>query len=462
MYKYLLIILLLFFITFSSQINAGEHSLDEFQSLVKTETWTEIWLDGDGNPVSFQVEGELWTSAFQAAINKYKFLQIPDRKEPYYLEGPLILKSGCRIKADSGAEIRLKPECNTCMVRNENILNFSEKQVSKNISPDTEIDIEGGIWTTLATGAKQNNGNSRGFSSKINPVPGTHGVILLHNVEKVSVKNITVRQSKPFAIHVGNARNFVIDGLKLDQHRRDGVHVNGPSSEGHIRNVSGDSHDDTVALNAWEWRNYTPSFGPIHHISIKKVSGSVNRPSADSIRLLPGVKQFKDGSSIDCTIDDIEINEITNIREFKFYDQPNLEVGRDKDYSLDLGKMNNIHLHQLTFNRPGVIQIACNLTGLRIEDVNLNFTPKPDYKLVEIGPMSMTWRANPDPSRWVEIFSPDRDVTVRNFHLGNVSIDGKIVSDAKSKFIQVKDQQVNSDYPKTTPKGGTGKAVLIR
>ena len=41
-----------------------------------------------------------------------------------------------------------------------------------------------------------------------------------------------------------------------------------------------------------------------------------------------------------------------------------------------------------------------------------------DYKLVEIGPMSATWKYQPDdPSKWVEVFSPDRDVTVRNFHL---------------------------------------------
>src|SRR5205823_3187528 len=104
------------------------------------------------------------------------------------------------------------------------------------------------------------------FSSKQQPVPGTHGVILLHNVSKVSVRNVTVRQSRAFAVHLGNVRDFLVEGIRLDRHWRDGVHVNGPASNGVIRDVSGDSFDDTVAIAAWDWRNYAPSFGPIHNL----------------------------------------------------------------------------------------------------------------------------------------------------------------------------------------------------
>ena len=60
------------------------------------------------------------------------------------------MKSGQKLTADAKAEIRLKPGTNTCMVRNENIVGFADKPVPEDTQPDTDITIEGGIWTTLA------------------------------------------------------------------------------------------------------------------------------------------------------------------------------------------------------------------------------------------------------------------------------------------------------------------------
>lgn len=90
-------------------------------------------------------------------------------------------------------------------------------------------------------------------------------VLFLGNMaaRNVTVRNVTVRQSRPFTIHLGNIRDFTVDGLTLDRHGRDGVHVDGPASDGIIRNVGGDSHDDPVSLTAWDWRQYSASFGPV-------------------------------------------------------------------------------------------------------------------------------------------------------------------------------------------------------
>ena len=445
-----------------SNVCAAEEFLTEFKSLIHRDTWSENWTDSDGQLVQREVSDEIYTLAFQAAIDKYKHLHIKARKKPYYLDGPLILRSGDSIKADPTAEIRLLPNTNTCMVRNENIVGFAKQAVPAALTPDRNISIEGGIWTTLANGDPKSNGNLRGHSSKKNYVPNTHGVILFQNIADLSVRNITVRKSKPFAIHLGNANNFLIDGLKLDHHGRDGVHVNGPSSNGVIRNVSGSSHDDTVALNAWEWRNYAPSYGPIHNVVIENISGAeVNIPSANSIRLLPGVKQFSDGKTLECSIHDIVIQNIRDIKEFKMYDQPNLEHGREHDYSLTLGRLRNIYLKNLEFSRPGVIQIAAQVEQLHVNDVKLNFNPTANFKLVEIGPMSRTWRHTDDPTHWVEIFSPDRDVTVKNFSLKQVKVNGQLVAEPQARFVQVRDQQLNPDYPNTTPRGGIGKARLL-
>jgi hypothetical protein len=432
---------------------------------VRTGTWTETWPDKDGQLQTMEVTAELWTEAFQADLDAEGRLHIPAREKPYYLDGPIVLKSGQKLTADAKAEIRLKPGSNTCMVRNQNIVGFAEKPVPEDSQPDSDITIEGGIWTTLASGVKDNHGNQRGHSSKLKPVPGTHGVILLHNVRKVSVRNVTVRQSRPFAIHLGNIRDFTVDGLTLDRHGRDGVHVDGPASDGVIRNVSGDSHDDPVSLTAWDWRQYSASFGPIHHLTIEHITGAPeDKRSTDAIRLLPGIKGFSDGTTLDCPIHDISLRHITDIRDFKLYDQPNLEVGRANDFSAGIGTLRNIVFENLTFNRPGSIQVHANTDGLTVRNVNVNFQLPAGYHLVELGPKSATYKGAPgtDPAKWTEIFSPDLDCTVRN-----VSITGVRLRDSETdlpieQVVKVIEQKPNPDYPKTTPKGGTGKAILIR
>lgn len=459
------ILVLLVLLALPAVLHAAEEPLNGFRHLVRTETWTEKWPNASGQIESRSVTAEIWTSALQTVLDAQGSLHIPARQGPYYLDGPLVLKSGQKLTADPKAEIRLKPGSNTCMVRNENIVGFPDQPVPAETNPDTDIHIEGGIWTTLATARSETNGNARGHSAKRNPVFGTHGVILLHNVRRVSVKNITVRQSKPFAVHFGNAREFAVEGLTLDDHGRDGVHVNGPASHGVIRRVSGSSHDDPVALNAWEWKNYAPSYGPIHDVLVEDVSGAPDGVlAANAIRLLPGVKRFADDSTLDCSLQDITLRRITDIREFKLYAQPNLELGRDKDFSIGVGTLNRIRFEDLIFNRPGVIEVHANTDGLTIRNVKLTFPVATDYHLLAIGPKSQTYKYgnSADPARWTEIFSPDLDCTV-----SNLSVSGVHAGDSQDELpiervVQVIEQTLNPDYPKTTPRGGTGKGIWIR
>ena len=440
-------------------------ALHAAEGLLRTETWTENWPDAAGAMKTLTVTAEVWTQAMQADLDADGKLHIPAREKPYYLDGPIILKSGQKLTADAKAEIRLKPGCNTCMVRNEHIVGFADQPVPEETKPDTDITIEGGIWTTLTTSRTESNGNQRGNSSKLKPVPGTHGVILLHNVRHATVRNVTVRQRKPFAVHLGNIRDFTVDGLTLDRHGRDGVHVDGPASHGLIRNVSGDSHDDPVSLTAWDWRQYSASFGPIHHLTIERIIGAPDeKHGTDAIRMLPGVKRFSDGTTLDCPIHDITLRDITDIRDFKLYDQPNLEVGRDNDFSAGIGTLKNITFEKLTFNRPGSIQVHANTDGLTVRDVKLFFAPPANYRLIELGPKSATYKGAPgsDPSRWTEIFSPSLDCTVRD-----VSVTGVRLRDSQTdlpidQVVKVIEQNPNPDYPRTTPKGGTGKGIWIR
>ncbi|MHB8862569.1 MAG: right-handed parallel beta-helix repeat-containing protein [Pirellulaceae bacterium] len=444
-------------------------SVVEYEPLAVTESWTEVWPDADGKEATRSVHGRIWNAPIQAALSKYGAVFLPHCDAPYYLNEPIVLKSGQRLSADPRAEIRLVPGVNTCMVRNEHLVASQEGPVPADTRPDTQIVVEGGIWTTLATSETQSNGNVVGRSARQGEVPSCHGVLLFNNLRGLLVRNITIRQSRAHGVQLSNCGDFLVDGVTFEDHRRDGVHVNGPASYGVIRNICGVTGDDVVALNAWDWRNTAPTFGPIHHVLVESIHGNPLRVSTDEIRLLPGTKTFA-GGKLDCSIADCVLRDLHDIRTFKIYDQPNLELGRDNDFCDPIGTVRNVHFQKLIYNRPGPLQIAVNVEGLFVDDVQLNFDPHEpryrDFRLVEIGPMSQAYKVDPsDTSTWVELFSPDLDVTVRNFRLTNVRANrgnGLVpLTDAESQLVRVADQKPNPDYPKTTPRGGTGKARLI-
>lgn len=452
--------------------SAAPASVIEFQSLAAALSWTEIWPDGKGGEEQRPITAKVWNAAIQACLDKHGSVFLPASEIPYYLDGPIILKSGQRLSADRSAEIRLKPETNTCMVRNEHVVSGRAHALPADLQPDTDITIEGGIWTTLSTSPTQNNGNTRAWAQRgQNSAPGSYGLFLLENVARVRVRNVVIRQSKVFGLHLSAISDFLIENIRFERHGRDGVHVNGPARYGVIRNIHGVTADDLVALNAWDWLDSTVSFGSIDHILVEGITGApLSAGSVDAIRLLPGVKHFPDGSTLDCPVENCVLRDITDIREFKLYDQPNLELGRDKDFSEPMGTLRNIHLERLTFNRPGEINVATTTEDLTVKGVEFAFdgadAARRGYRLVVIGPMSMTWKNRADdPATWVEVFSPDRDVVVRGFSLSDVrmTVEGKAtpLPDAATSLVSVRDMQLNPDYPKTTPRGGTGKARLL-
>lgn len=431
----------------------------------------EIWPDAEGKETTRSVEARLWDAPIRAALesagNGTVFL--PKRDSPYYIHDPIVLKSGQHLWADRDTEIRLVPGASTCMVRNEHLVSGQAGPMPDDITPDTHIVIEGGVWTTLATTPTQSNGNDVGRSARQDEIPSCHGVIILNSVRGVVVRNVVVRQSRAHAIQLSNCHDFLVDGVTFEQHRRDGVHVNGPASYGVIRNIRGDTGDDMVALNAWDWCNTAPAFGPIHHILVEDVRGNPQLGGTDEIRLLPGTKTFADGTKLDCPVRDCIFRDLHDIRTFKIYDQPNLELGRDKDFCDPIGTVRNVHFRSLAFDRPGRFQVAAHVDGLSIEGVQLNLdldaADRQDYRLVEIGPMSQTCTFGADsPAGWVELFSPDRDVTIRGLRLANVQaqVTGAmaVLPDPEGRLVKVADQKPNPDYPNTTPRGGTGRVML--
>jgi hypothetical protein len=439
----------------------------DFESAASSASWSEVWPDGRGGEVSRPVTAKVWNAPIQAALAKHGNVFLPKRDAPYYLNDPIVLETGQRLYADRQAEIRLVPSTNTCMVRNRHLVSGQNGPIPADAVPDSGMLIEGGIWTTLATGQEQSNGNGQGWPSRQDRSLNCHGVILLSNVRGVVVRDVVIRQSRAHAVQLSNCSEFLVERVTFEEHRRDGIHINGPARYGVIRGIRGVTGDDFLALNAWDWSNTVPSFGSIDHILADGIYGNPRLGGTDEIRLLPGTKTFANGRKLDCPVADCVLRNLHDVRTFKIYDQPNLELGRDNDFSDPIGTIKNVTFEKLVFDRPGRFQIAANIEGLAVNDVQLNFDPKErKFKLIEIGPMSETYKIKPDdPKTWVELFSPDRDVTVRNFRLTNVRIRTarglEALPTAEVDLVSIADQKPNPDYPKSTPRGGRGRAIVV-
>ena len=71
-----------------------------------------------------------------------------------------------------------------------------------------------------------------------------------------------------------------------------------------------------------------------------------------------------------------------------------------------------------------------------------------------------------DPAKWAEIFAPDRDCTVCHLTVGRVRVRAADGTETPwqnpDALVRLIEQTPNPDYPKTTPKGGTGKGIWLR
>lgn len=449
---------------------ASSCDVSNYADRVRTGAFTEIWPDGAGQETPVEVQGAIWTAAIQASLDEHGAAYIPARESPYYLDGPLVLRSGHRLLVADSAEIRLKPGTGTCMVRNERMLSGQEGAVGIPAEADHDIWVSGGIWTTLATSASQANGNASARSDADGAIH-SHGVFSFNTVRRIRLTNITIRQCKPHGIQMSNCEQFLIEGVRFENHRRDGVHINGPACFGVIReiaNAEGIMGDDMIALNGWDWKNTAMTFGPIHHLLVENVKGSSpdgEQASRAEIRLLGGTKRFADGSALDCDIHGCVLRDINGIRTFKMYDQPNLELGRDNDYADPIGSMRNLYFSGIGIGLPldaALFQVGSNVQDINLRNVALGFDPAAPghvFTLVQVGPLSMTIQFNPqDPATWVEVFSPDKDCTVRGLRIADVTAAGQGLD--PNSLVRVIEQQINENYPNTTPRGGTGKGHL--
>lgn len=463
---------------FSNEADESYADVTNYKDLIRIETWEEEWTNLGAEIKKISIKAVIWSEAIQIALKEHQNVYIPYFENPIYIDKPIVLRSNNTLKVHPKTEIRLRPYTNTCMIRNENIV--SGKDGIVNSIPDENIEIQGGIWTTLANGQIGRNGNIRGNADQDASVYAAHGVILLHNVKKIKVSYLTIKESAAFGIHIGNGEGFLIENIYFIDNRRDGVHINGPAKNGIIRNIEGNTGDDIIAINAWDWKDYSISFGSITDILVENVSAYSNE-----IRLLAGEKKFDNGEKATCDIKRCIFKDISGVYNFKIYCQPNIEalLKGEIDRSEKVGNLEDIYFDGIDVKGPlksglhgvpvgGVFEICADIEKIAIKNLKLRYSDINDFVPVCIGPMSFTWKNDfvdgrviegENSEKWQELFDPDMNCNIKNMLLKNIFVNetGKLKKITnKDEIIKVKRQKINKDYPNTTPKGGSGKAEV--
>lgn len=381
-----------------------------------------------------------------------------------------MMESGYTLKIDKDQRIVLLPGTRVCMLRNKNLIAGNDRSVFRN-NPDTNIVVDGGIWDALNYSYAIT--NSGGFASDAeNPIKGATAMMLFSNVEDVIIKNITFINSTIFAVKISNAEGLYISDIVFENYHKDGIHVNGPTSYGIIRNLTGENMgDDMVAFNAWDWETSAMTFGCIEYVLAENLKSTHNE-----FRLLPGRKTYADKTSTECPINNCIIRNVEGVYTFKLYGQPN--CNKLEDCSEIMGNIENFYFDNIKFpevtdkglgNIPvsALFEVCADTNNIHLDNILIDNTAD-EFKatgvnLVNSGPLSATWKKgnSQNPDDWTELFYPDATCEMNNTYIGEVTFTDKVAENCEKKDLLHEVQMiVNEDYPNTTPKGGTGHGII--
>lgn len=107
-----------------------------------------------------------------------------------------------------------------------------------------------------------------------------------HSVRLCRVDGLVIRglnfftTDGKYAILLSDVTNFDVRDIYFDTFS-DGLHITGPATFGRVRNLSGSTGDDMVALGCMDYLKYADTIGSVSDVTIDGVLGSIaSKPSA--------------------------------------------------------------------------------------------------------------------------------------------------------------------------------------
>lgn len=409
------------------------------------------------------------SAAIEAGFRAHRRIRIPRLDSDLVLNRPIVMDSGMSLTVDPETVIRMGAGCGGCFLRNRHVYNGCGGSVSPAVR-DHDITVEGGIWANSVREACIHDDDPvmRFFGERQLIL----GVLFFNCADDVTVRNVTIRCGEEYGVLLAGCRDFVISGVFFDDHKKDGIHVNGPAENGLLEDMRGTCGDDFIALNAWDWDSSAISFGAIRRITVRNI-----HCGHDEMRLLPGRKVYPDGQKTDCPVEDCNYENISGVYNFKLYQQPNCHNAERKanDRSETAGLISRVTFRDIALaaaatdglaevHLDGVFEIGADSLDLYFKDISLGDSAadfaKTGMTLVSVGPKSSTWtRGFEDPEKWCELFEPDLICTAKNTAFENIRFAGEACVQG-DLLINARRLSLNPDYPHTRPRGGTGYGVI--
>ena len=378
----------------------------------------------------------IWTQAFQKALDEHRVMMIPSSEEPYYIDAPVRIPSNRHIEAAFDAVIRLCPETRLLMLRNENTMDGTHMPFGNEFR-NVNISINGGRWEESNTSRKGY--GATGMYDEERSFFGVSTCMLFNNIENLTLTNMVFAKTAAFAVQVGNAKNVVMENIRFESCFADGLHINGNVENVLVRNISGETGDDLVAINTYDWQNSSINFGPGKCMLIENIT-SFATGKYKSMRLEQGIYRYDDGTEVDCSLTDAVIKGVKGVHTFKMYFQtPRYTLGTAPEYGA-AGSMSGIFFEDIeidliapvdakfdTYTKSdpvrgwfGAFEMGNNIDYVSFENIRLTLYPEkyPLSRFAVVGPKSVVVDGR-------EVFDPYISNTVECIVLKDIFINGE-------------------------------------
>ncbi len=225
------------------------------------------------------------TAEIQALLDKkgYIFLDVGT----YLITKPLIIHDDTHLQLAPNAIMILGNNANCAIIENEAL---NEKGARYN----SNIRIEGGIWNGNNENQVRRSRESR-FELTQYEDDYYYGIFMRFvGVKDFYIGNLTVKDPESYAMLICAAESFTVENINLDYNllriNMDGIHIQGPSKNGVVRNIKGTTNDDLVALNCDDTYACEITRGNIENML---VDGLFSENGYTAIRLLSSGSKMK-------------------------------------------------------------------------------------------------------------------------------------------------------------------------
>jgi len=198
------------------------------------------------------------TAAIQTALNSKGHVLLASSNSIYTISNALIITSNTWLEVARGATIYESSNHNVVMLRTPT--------VTSNLLY-SNVKVSGGVWDNNWAGNPgldlyASGQNFLQWTNNTNfTVKGASGTLAFFGCSNLVLEDLTIVDPNHFGVQVGGSVNVAETRIHFQRSAAtisDGLHCNGPLNGLTINNCDGNTGDDFVALNAWDWDLSSP------------------------------------------------------------------------------------------------------------------------------------------------------------------------------------------------------------